>query len=63
MRMEILRGFDGAIIAAAELTDGTDIAPEATLEQGQKLEVVDVRRNDRLTILTAPSKDGQKAKS
>jgi hypothetical protein len=45
MQMEIVRDANGDVLAAIELSDD-GVVPEAVLEQGQTLEVVEVRRTE-----------------
>jgi len=55
--MEIVRDAQGNILAAVDLDDVTGVVPEAVLEQGHTLEVVEVRRRELLDDLSSALKN------
>jgi hypothetical protein len=53
--MEIVRDANGDVLSAVDLSD-EGIVPEAVLEKGHKLEVVEVRRSESFDDLDATLK-------
>jgi hypothetical protein len=55
MQMEIVRDANGDVVAGIDLSDD-GVVPEAVLEQGHTLEVVEVRRRELFDDLSGTLK-------